>query len=367
MVVHHLFSPQKLRSYRPLRQEEVSRMIAAISNKADSNDLVDVGETVSSFNCNVLCRLAFGKKLDGTRSWRRFDKIISQFVTSLAETFFADCLVFGWISEISGAARRVEKVFEDMDSFYQELIDEHLSPDRPDSMNNDILDLLIQLREDHSAAVKIDWKHIKAIVMNVFVAGTDTTGMSLLWAMTALVKNPRAMKKVQEEMRNNLVGKRRFVDEDDIENLPYLKAVAKETLRLYPTVPVIPKETTESCIVDGYEIQAKTLVLVNIWAIGRDHEYWENADEFLPERFLNTNIDCRGQEFGFIPFGSGRRMCPGMPLAMANMEVALANLLYFFNWEIPDAKTEQDIDTDASVGLILHKKNPLYLLAKSCV
>lgn len=166
MVVHHLFSPQKLRSYRPLRQDEVSRMISGISKKANSNELIDIGETVSSFNCNVLCRAAFGKKLDqGTRSWRRFDKIISQFVASIAETFFADCLVFGWISEISGAARRVEKVFEDMDSFYQELIDEHLNPDRPDSMTNDILDLLIQLREDHSAAVKIDWKHIKAIVM----------------------------------------------------------------------------------------------------------------------------------------------------------------------------------------------------------
>lgn len=203
-------------------------------------------------------------------------------------------------------------------------------------------------------------------MQNVFVGGTDTAGMTLIWAMTALMKNPNATKKVQEEIRS-LGRKKTLIDEDDIENLPYLKAVVKETLRLYPPIPLIPKETTKQCIVDGYEIQEKTFVLVNTWAIGRDPEYWENADDFLPERFLNTSIDCKGQDFGFIPFGSGRRICVGIGLAVANMEVALANLLYFFNWEIPHGKTEEDIDTDASIGLVLHKKSPLYLLAKSYV
>lgn len=163
------------------------------------------------------------------------------------------------------------------------------------------------------------------------------------------------------------MGKKGFVGEDDIEKLPYLKAVVKETLRLYPAVPLIPKPVTEACIIDGYEIEAKTFVLVNMWAIGRDPELWENADEFLPERFLNTSLDFKGQQFEYIPFGSGRRICPGASLAIANMEVALANLVYFFNWETPHGNREKDIDTDTSVGLVLHKKNPLYLVAKTYI
>lgn len=170
--------------------------------------------------------------------------------------------------------------------------------------------------------------------------------------MTVLMKNPNAMEKVQEEIRS-VVRDKRLVHEDDIENLPYLKAVVKETLRLYPIVPLVPKETIKACIIDGYEIQEKKFVWVNIWAIGRDPEYWENADEFMHERFLNTSIDFRGQEFGFIPFGSGRRVCEGASLAVANMEVALANLLYFFDWGTPP---QQEIDTKASAVLSLPKR-----------
>ncbi|KAH6816189.1 hypothetical protein C2S51_021009 [Perilla frutescens var. frutescens] len=366
MVVHHLFSPQKIRSFRPVREDEVSSMIAGVSKKANnSNQLIDIREMISSFNCNVLCRIAFGKILD-QGSWKQLEKIISQFVASLLESTFTDVFVFGIINKLSGAARRVEKVFEEMDSFYQQLIDEHLDQDRPHSMANDIVDLLIQLKEDKSAAVKLDSKHVKAIIMDVFIAGTDTTAASLTWAMTALIKNPNAMKKVQEEIRS-LVGKERLIDEDDVENLPYLKAVVKEILRLYPSIPLIPKQTIEACIINGYNIEAKTFVFVNTWAIGRDPEYWENADEFLPDRFLNTSFDYKGRDLRFIPFGSGRRICPGASLAIANMEVALANLLYFFDWEIPNGKTEQDIDTDASMGIVLHKKNPLHLLAKTYV
>lgn len=194
------------------------------------------------------------------------------------------------------------------------------------------------------------------------MAGIESSGGTLLWALTALMKNPSTMKKLQEEIRST-VGKKSSIDEDDIEKLPYLKAVLKETMRLYPMVPMVPKETIDPCIIDGYEIPAKTFVFVNIWAIGRDPDYWEDPYEFLPERFLNKSIDTKGQDFGFIPFGSGRRMCPGLPLAIPTMEVALANLVYFFNWEVPRGS---QVDTDTSLGIGLHKKNPLWLKAKNC-
>ncbi|KAH6770219.1 hypothetical protein C2S52_015022 [Perilla frutescens var. hirtella] len=267
VVVHHLFSPQKLRSLRPVREDEVPRMIAEMSKKANSAELIDVEETAMSFTCSLLCRLAFGKKFEqGGGSWNRINRIMNEF----------------W--------HLVNNVFKDMDSFYQELVNEHLSPNRPDSFTNDILDLLIQLREDDSAPVKVDWKHIKAILMNIFLGGTDTSGVPITWALTALMKKPSAMKKVQHEIRT---------------------AVVKETMRLYPAIPLVPKETTDNSNINGYEIQPKTLVFVNIWAICRDPDYWENPDEFLPERFLNSTIDFKGQHFRFIAFGQGRRTCPG--------------------------------------------------------
>ncbi|KAL0349123.1 UNVERIFIED_CONTAM: cytochrome [Sesamum angustifolium] len=232
-------------------------------------------------------------------------------------------------------------------------------------MNGDILDLLIQLREDRSSSVQIDWDHVKGVLMNVFVGGTETSAVTITWAMTALIKNSKVLKKVQQEIRT-LVEKKGSVDEDDIPKLSYFKAVVKETLRLYPPAPLsLPRLTTEACVVDGYQVEPDTIVYVNVWAISRDPDFWENPNEFLPERFLNTGVEFKGQDFGFLPFGTGRRVCPGIALGIAEVEVALANLLYSFDWELPTGMVEEDVDMDSSPGVVTHKKNPLCLMARS--
>ena len=201
-------------------------------------------------------------------------------------------------------------------------------------------------------------------MQDIFTAGTDTGATSIVCAMTALMKNPTVLKKVQEEVRN-LVGKKGKVDEDDIHSLPYLKAMIKETMRLYPPAPLlVPHETTQRCVINGYEIQPKTVVYINAWAIARDPESWENPEEFLPERFLGSNIDYRGQNFELIPFGAGRRGCPGMNLGVATVELALANLLYSFDWELPDGMNKDDVDMAVLPGLTMHRKNALCLEAK---
>ena len=182
--------------------------------------------------------------------------------------------------------------------------------------------------------------------------------------MTMLMKNPRVMKKAQEEVRN-LIQKKGFVDEDDVQKLPYLKAIVKETMRMQPASPLlVPRETIEKCGIDGFEIPPKTLVFVNAWAIGRDPEFWENPEEFSPERFIGSSIDFRGQDFQLIPFGAGRRICPGLYLGAAMVELTLANLLYSFDWETPAGMRREDIDTDSKPGLTMHKKNALCVLAR---
>ena len=155
-----------------------------------------------------------------------------------------------------------------------------------------------------------------------------------------------------------------MVNEDDIKSY-LLSSVIKETMKLYPPVPLLPRETLEKCTVNGYEVPHKTLVFVNAWAIGRDPEAWVNPEEFLPERFLQSDVDFRGRNFELIPFGAGRRGCPGINMGLAIVELALANLLYLFDWEMPEGMRREDLDTDGLPGLAMHEKNAICLVPKN--
>jgi cytochrome P450 len=198
----------------------------------------------------------------------------------------------------------------------------------------------------------------------MLVAAIDTTSATLVWAMTALIQNPRVMKKVQEEIRN-FGCKKEFLDENDIQNFTYMKAVIKETLRLYLPAPLlVPRESREKCTISGYNIPANTIVYVNAWAIQRDPNVWKNPEEFYPERFLESSINFIGQDFELIPFGAGRRICPGMSLGVASIEIILANLLFSFDWKLPHGLVIEDVDIEMLPGITQHKKNPLCLVAK---
>ncbi|KAK2415484.1 cytochrome P450 83B1 [Trifolium repens] len=183
--------------------------------------------------------------------------------------------------------------------------------------------------------------------------------------MTALMNNPRVMNKVQMEIRN-LCEDKDFINENEIEKLPYLKSVVKETLRLFPPTPLlIPRETIQNCNIDGYEIKAKTLVYVNAWAIERDPENWEDPEQFYPERFLMSSVDFKGNNFEFIPFGSGRRMCPGLNMGVRTVELTIAILVRSFEWKLPNGfDKDQVLDTQVKPGIVMHKKNDLYLVPR---
>ena len=157
-----------------------------------------------------------------------------------------------------------------------------------------------------------------------------------------------------------------LIDKQDIEKLPYLRTVVKETLRLYPPGPLLlPRETTNKCSINGYEIEGGTMMYINAWAIARDPTKWEDAEEFLPERFLGMKtIDVRGQNPEVIPFGFGRRVCPGIGMGMIKIELALANVVYKFDWELPPESKEEDVDFVARPGFVLHKKSALRLVPK---
>lgn len=196
----------------------------------------------------------------------------------------------------------------------------------------------------------------------MFVAGTDTSSATLEWTMTELARHPMVMKKAQDEVRNvaSSLGK---VEESHLQHLHYLKAVIKETMRLHPPVPLlVPRESMEKCNLDGYEIPAKTRVLINTYAIGRDPTSWENPLQYNPERFMDKNIEVKDQDFRFLPFGGGRRGCPGYSFGLATVEIALARLLYHFDWALPQGVGADDMDLGEIFGLATRKKTAIVLV-----
>lgn len=366
ITVTHLLNIKRVQSFSSIREEEVSHMIKQIGELAVLGQLVNLSELSVIFTSTVICRIGFGKRFGKGFESKELNKLSYDAQILFAGIFFSDYFPsLGWIDKILGKLKALEKNFQGFDSIYQEIVEEHLNPNRSKASDEDIVDILISLRDENSSPFEITQNHIKAMLMNVLIGGTDTVATVIVWTMTALMQNPDIREKVQAEIRQ-LVRKKGIVDEDDIQQLPYLKAVIKETLRFYPPAPLlVPRETIQECTIDGYQIQPNSVVYFNAWAIGRDPENWKSPDEFLPERFLDSNTDYKGQEFEFIPFGAGRRGCPGVSMGMATVELALANLLYSFDWELPSGMNKEDIDTEGSAGLAMHKKVPLCLVAKS--
>ncbi|XP_073138330.1 cytochrome P450 93A2-like [Henckelia pumila] len=230
----------------------------------------------------------------------------------------------------------------------------------------DAMDNLLEYseyRNQTSAEVKLAKKGIKGLFLDLFIRGTDTTSVALEWALAELINHPNTMKMLQNEI-DSVVGSTRLVQESDIPSLPYLNAVVKETLRLHLSLPLVFRKCREDCMISGYNISKNSRVVVSIYAINRDPDVWENAIEFIPERFLGNTLnpvdhedkpdDLKDQNFDYVPFGGGRRGCPGAALATAVLHITLATLVQGFDWKI-----EGKVNIEEGVGLSAAMSHPL--------
>jgi len=194
---------------------------------------------------------------------------------------------------------------------------------------------------------------------DLIAGGTESSAVTVEWAISELLKKPEVIAKATEEL-DRVIGRGRWVTEKDIPQLPYVDAIVKETMRLHPVAPLlVPRLAREDATVDGYDIPAGTRVLVSVWSIGRDPALWDAPEEFMPERFLGSKLDVKGQDYELLPFGSGRRMCPGYSLGLKVIQVSLANLLHGFTWSLPNGMTKEELSMEEIFGLSTPRKFPL--------
>ncbi|CAL0325322.1 unnamed protein product [Lupinus luteus] len=365
ICVLHLLNMKRVQSLRDVRQEEVALLIEKIMHSCSSSLSVNLSGLLSTVSNDIVCRVALGRKYG-----RGFKEVLVEF-TELLGTFVVGDYVpwLDWLSHISGLYTRANKVAKQIDEFLDHVIEEHINLQKGDRNGHassdseghkDFVDVLLWIQRTNSIGFSVDPTVIKALILDMFAAGTDTTSTSLEWAMTELIRHPNVMKKLQDEVRN-VACNRTHITEDDLGHMPYLKAVIKETLRLHPPIPLLlPRESMQDINLKGYHIAAGTRVIINAWAIARDPAYWDEPEEFKPERFLDSSIDVKGKDFQLIPFGAGRRGCPGTMFVMAVNEIVLANLVHQFDWALAGGIAgNESLDMSETVGLTMHRKTPL--------
>ncbi|PAN11703.1 hypothetical protein PAHAL_2G208000 [Panicum hallii] len=372
VLVSELLSARRVEACGGVRAEEVRRLLAHLTRHASPEALpVDLGECFLNLANDVLCRVAFGRRFPHGKGDR-----LGAVVEDVNELFggfsIVDCFpeLEPVVSAVTGFRRRLKSSGADLRKFCDDIVDEHISGKRqrvPGDRDESFVDVLLRVQKSPDLEVPLTVDNVKALVRDVFVGGTDATFTTPERVMAELVRHPRALKKAQDEVRR-VVGSKGLVEESDLGELHYMRAVIKETLRLHPPVPLlVQRESVAPSTLGGYDIPARTRVLINAFAMGRDPEVWENPLRYSPERFENgggSDIDFKDADYKMLPFGGGRRGCPGYTFAMATVQLSLASLLYHFEWALPAGVSAMDVNLDESFGLTTRKKEPLLAVVR---
>ncbi|KAK7285533.1 hypothetical protein RJT34_20307 [Clitoria ternatea] len=370
ICMSELLGGHTLTQLLPVRRQETSRFLRLLFKKGKAGKAIDVGGELLTLSNNVVSRMIMSQTCSENDSEAAEVRKLVQDTAHLTGKFnVSDFIWFFKNWDLQGFGKRLEEIRDRFDTMMERVIKEHEEERRKrkelgDGQNpiKDLLDILLDIHNDKNSDIKLTKENIKAFILDIFMAGTDTSALTTEWALAELINHPRVMEKARQEI-DAVIGKRRIVEESDIANLPYLQAIVKETLRIHPTGPLIVRESSESCTVWGYEIPAKTQLFVNVWAIGRDPNHWENPLEFRPERFISEEgsvkgrLDVRGQHFHLIPFGSGRRGCPGTSLALQVVQTNLAAMIQCFEWKVNGGNGT--IDMQEKPGLTLSRAHPL--------
>ncbi|KAM6547989.1 hypothetical protein CsatB_019665 [Cannabis sativa] len=377
VCMSQLLGSQTLNLLLPIRNDERRRFLVSLLKRAESNESVDIGNELKKLTNNVISRMIMSKRCaDDDNEADEINEVVNDSAEIVGTFNVSDFIWFCKNLDLQGLRKRSKVIHDKFDNMVEKIIKEHRAHNktsRGDHHHNhvprDFLDILLKISDDEGSDVKLTQENIKSFFLDVFVAGTNTSSITMEWALAELINNPKMMKKAMEEI-DNVVGKIRLVEESDVANLPYIQAIIKETLRLHPPGPILIREASETCSIDDYEIKEKTRLLINVWAISRDPNHWESPFEFKPERFYSDdkneisnnakNMDVRGQHFQLLPFGSGRRGCPGTTLGLQVVHTSLASIIQCF-----DLKTDGIVDMSEGPGLTLPRAHSLVCVLKA--
>ncbi|KAJ8748031.1 hypothetical protein K2173_011852 [Erythroxylum novogranatense] len=359
ICVVELLSQKRVQSFQFVREQEVAKLVEKIKRSCLDGAVINLSRMLLSVSNNMISRTALGRVYEEESGKKNFGDLAKGWIDLLGSLCFKDTVPsLGWMDVLSGFNARLDSTFRALDEFLDQVIEQHRESENYDEQ--DFVNILLRLQKDGSLGLDLTPDNIKAILMSMFVGGTDTTAATLEWAMAELVRNPSIMRKAQEEIRR-VAGEKSEVCESDVNEMSFLKCIMKESIRLH-SVAIIMRETRSTAKLGGYDIPRKTRVLISTWGIHRDPNVWDKPEEFIPERFADSSIDFLDGQL--MPFGGGRRVCPGMRLAIAEMECVLANLLYWFDWELPNGEVPQDLDMSEVNSVVIRKKAPLLLMPR---
>nr|GMD53895.1 cytochrome P450 81E8-like [Ipomoea batatas] len=358
LSAQEIFSAARINSFLPIPQDEVKHLLQSLYRDSKTSFAkVELKPKLGQAAFNVIMRMIAGKRYFGENNSQETKNNVPELINEVMETaeasnpedFFP---LLRWL-DFRGLKKKLARLGDRMDAFQQSLIDEHRREKRSSTMIGHLLSL------QESQPLYYTDLTIKGLINNMIVAGTDTSAVTMEWAMSALLNHPEVMKKARAEL-DRVVGCGRLVDEPDLSELPYLQCIISETFRLFPAGPMLlPHYSSQPCKVGGYEIPSDTMLLVNAWAIHRDPGLWDDPMRFVPERFEGKEGE---SSHLLMPFGMGRRSCPGAGLARRMIGLVLASLIQCFDWE---RVTKDQVDMTEGKGLTMPKAKPLEAMCKA--
>ncbi|KAI3495020.1 hypothetical protein L1887_37125 [Cichorium endivia] len=363
----YFFSVQCLDGSEHLRGEKVQELLDHVNRCCTNKKALNIGASVFTTTLNTLSKYIFSVDFGqyDTVSSQEFKEAVMALLNIAGRPNLADFFPILKPFDPQGLIRQGNVYGNKLLTIIDRIIDQRLqsrsspsSYEGVSSKNNDVLDSLLGLTEkDDSVFSRDDMRHL---FFALFIAGTDTTAGTLEWAMAELIRNPQKMETVRSEIVTLMHNNKGNIQETYISQLPYLQAVIKETLRLHPPAPfLVPHQAKHDVEVQGFIIPKNAQILCNVWAMGRDPNIWSDPELFMPERFLEINIDYKGQDYEFIPFGAGRRICPGLNIGHRMLHIMLGSLIHKFDWKLEGNIRAQDMDMEEKFGLTLPRKVPL--------
>ncbi|KAL6131096.1 hypothetical protein ACLB2K_069474 [Fragaria x ananassa] len=381
ICMEHLLTTKRLESFAKHRADEAQHLVRDVCAMAQTGKAVNLREVLGGWSMNNVTRMLLGKQYFGAGSAgpqeaMEFMHITHELFWLLGLIYLGDYLpIWRWVDPY-GCEKKMREVEKRVDDFHSKILEEHrrvrVEKSKPivgeeDGAEMDFVDVLLSLPGEDGKKHMEDVE-IKALIQDMIAAATDTSAVTNEWAMAEVIKHPRVLRKIQEEL-DTVVGQDRMVNESDLPHLNYLRCVVRETFRMHPAGPfLIPHESLRATWINGYYIPAKTRVFINTHGLGRNTKLWDNVEEFRPERHWlddggRVEIS-HGADFKILPFSAGKRKCPGAPLGVTLVLMALARLFHCFDWTPPEGLRPEDIDTEEVYGMTMPKVQPLMAVAR---